>query len=192
MRLTERASEMTMSRELWLDPIFEVLHRWDHLASVRLENGSELLGHVPHVAELAYFHRIPAALPNDRLAEKLSRFRTKIPADLICLYRRANGLSLFNDTLSVLGFRENHQRSDFLAASAQPYSVDRSDRYERARGLQHSDVIVGVYGPDVHYLVSGSSDQVFLCPRNDGTHVIERWVDFRTMLTDLVQRLAKQ
>jgi hypothetical protein len=179
-----------LRQPFWIESVLRTFSRWEAIGFVVMPDGARLVGHVPHVAELAYLHCVPAALLSGEIDELSRSVGVPFPLELREWYGHANGLSAFSDTLNIHGLRKSYQRSDPLAASAQPYNIVTPNRVERPLGLADSEIVVGGYSLDGSHLVLGSSGAVFRCARNDAHNVYNRWPCFSIWLVSEVVRLS--
>jgi hypothetical protein len=106
-------------------------------------------------------------------------------------YSRANGLSAFSGALTVYGLRQSYQRSDLLAASAQPFHIGPPNKAERPAGLPPSNIVIGGYSIDGSNVVIDEFDRVFRCVHRDARRVLNTWSCFSDWLMTEIPRLGK-
>lgn len=154
-----------------------------------LENGAELIGHVPRIAPQAYLHTVFPPLCDDDLEQLEFDVGRAIPAPLRRLYHRTNGLDLFVGQLAVHGLRRTYVRSG--AAIRQPFSVVTPNVIERPRRAQRDWVFFSTFCEDGSAGVIRADETVFRClpPR---IRAVEMWPSLDTFLINQAQRLVDQ
>src|SRR5262245_35891125 len=130
----------------YLDRVFGLLEASSDLGVRVLDNGTRLIGHVPHVAPEAWLHIIFAPLSLTQVAQVEHEIATSLPEPFGDFLRRSNGLSLFSDSLSIHGLRSSYARSG--DAVWQPFSIVTPNVPERPRSAGPSLVFVGSYASD--------------------------------------------
>ena len=173
----------------WATTLLQSLSRWEPAGLVELDNGARLIGHVPHVAELAYLHKIPAPLSEVQIAVLGQNLEMLLDRQLREFYSVANGLNAFSDAMSVYGLRQSYQRSDLLTASSEPYCVININR-QRPKSLARSSLMVGGYSEDGSRVIIEELGSVFRCPRYDPLTQLNWWPSFRDWLTRETVRLG--
>ncbi len=167
---------------------FRVIAEAKHLGSRRLDNGTELIGHVPHVAPQAWLHIIFAPLDHMQIQQVERDIGRKLPMEFREFLQKSNGLSLFSGALSLYGWRSNFNRSEDQAW--QPFSIRTPNVSERPSDAHDSLVFIGGYRADGSRLYIDPRDSlVHRCSR-DSAKPLTTWQDFDTMLASEVERLA--
>lgn len=167
------------------------LDRWKAIGFVALPDGAKLIGHVPHVAKLAYLHRVPPPLTDIELTQLESRLGKFLPVQLVEFYKCADGLSAFSDTLNVYGLRRSYQRSDLLAASAQPYDIGAPNSTERPSGLRFGEMVVGGYREDGSKILVDEGGAAYRCERGNALSRLNTWPSFQKWITSEIHRLGE-
>jgi len=158
------------------------------LESRTLENGTLLLGKVPHVGTKAYLHKIYAPLSNESLSDLRKILNREIPLVYCDFLHHANGLSIFSDSLALYGMRFNNKRDgDDIY---QPYHLDILNVKEPIKGSGESCFYIGSYSADGSRLyIDGENGSVFRCSRNSPTP-LNRWETFEEMLFKEIARIG--
>ena len=172
----------------WPRDLFKTFDRWEALGSVNMPDGARLIGHVPHIAPLAYLHRIPAPLSDAGFASLSETVGIILPIEIREFYACANGLSAFSSQIEIYGVRQNYGRADLLAASAQPFSVETPNRFERPSGMMRSQAVVASYR-DGSRIIVDEGNVLTRCARENAQKVFEVWPGFRAWLTSEIARL---
>jgi hypothetical protein len=153
-----------------------------------LEDGTELLGRVPHRGPEAWHHIIFRPLSAEEIRGLDAVVGRDLPTDLQAFYAAMNGLSIFSDSLSLFGLRANYDRRD--RCERQPYDLTISNRFERLQGAPSSAVFFGAYGSDGSQLyVDSKSSSVHHCDRFSAEPLVS-WPDLITMLRAEIERIA--
>ncbi|MEK6702320.1 MAG: SMI1/KNR4 family protein [Planctomycetota bacterium] len=177
-----------MKSQAWTD-ILKVLERWSPLGETKASTGARLIGHVPHVAPLAYFHLVylPLGTPEIEQLEKLAQ--RPIPRAYSEFLSISNGANLFNDKLRLNGLRMSYNRDP--DASCLPYALETANTHERPTGSPDDVVFFGGYSFDGSRLWMRPGDpKVYRCPRREFLPTLNTWPSFEAMLEAEVNRLA--
>src|SRR5215216_4661514 len=94
----------------------------------RLANGTELFGHVPHVAPEAWLHELFAPLDDEELAVLEQSLKLPLPADYAAWLRRSNGGHFFSTALTFDGLRRTNSRDPELR---EPFALETPNLWER-------------------------------------------------------------
>jgi hypothetical protein len=167
----------------------EVLNRATGFGSRTLDNGSILLGHVPHVAPEAWLHQLYFPLNTHEIDELECSVKVAIPNSFREFLGFANGLGLFSGSLSIFGKRTSYARTGDEAW--QPFCIVTANTFERPSYALTSQLIVGSYRSDGSLmLVDGKSERVIRC-KSRSKKILNTWPDFSMMLTSEAIRLAE-
>lgn len=167
--------------------ILSVIEAGRSLGCRALENGTQLIGHVPHVAPEAWLHLVFAPLTDTEIRELEEKIlKRAIPAVYKEFLTLSNGLSLFSGSLSLDGFRKNYIRTG--DAVWQPFALETPNIYERPRDARDSCFFIGGYKRDGSMLFL-ENERAFRCARNSVTPLNE-WKDFWEMLVSETARLC--
>lgn len=167
----------------------DVLARWQHLDSRMLENGTKLVGHVPHVAPKAYLHMIFAPLTDSYIALLEKKLRGPLPDDVRQFLRLANGINIFSGALSIDGLRANYDRVG--DAARQPFDMSTGNVSERPKDADDALVFVGGYRQDgLMICVHRETGRTYRTERTSASQMLNEWNSFGEMLTSETLRLA--
>ena len=166
-----------------------IVERWRHLGSRTLENGTQLIGHVPHVAPEAWLHNLFAPLTKKEIGKVEKELSCSLPdvfAEFLQIY---NGLDLFSSTLSIYGLRKNYNRQGDDVW--QPFSISDPNLYERPKDAKPSQLFIGGYNWDGSKLyLNMETGEVIRCSKQS-VRPLNHWSDFPCMLLSETERIAK-
>ncbi len=165
----------------------ETLKVFSYLGENILEDGSILIGRAPHIAPLAWLHSIYSPLTENEIWE----IEKKI-GDMPNAYKEflliANGLGVFNTTLSLYGLRRNYKRQ--VPDVWQPFDIVIPNTLEKPANANENVFIIGGYDWDGSYLyIDKLSGRVHICDRDNANSLYE-WGDFENMLSSEIKRLS--
>ena len=87
--------------------IMKYIQTFEKYGCKEYENGTKLYGHAPFIAPKAYNFRVFSALSEQEIIKLEQDMHREIPiAYRSFLMKNANGMNLFNTTLSFYGMRE--------------------------------------------------------------------------------------
>jgi hypothetical protein len=171
-----------------LDKVIELMNSYAHLGVRVLENGTRLIGHVPHVAPEAWLHMLFAPLSVTQIAQIERDIGTALPDEFASFLKRSNGLSLFSDALSIDGLRTSYARTG--DSTRQPFSIITPNVPERPLFSRDSFVFIGGYRSDGSLLYIDKKDsRVYRC-KNRSAKPLNEWSDFGVMLHKEATRLS--
>jgi hypothetical protein len=174
----------------WTHMLTDKLMSWSHLGVTTLNDGAQLIGHVPHVAPFAYLHIIPAPLKEKEISASADALGISLPDDFHDYLLYANGLHAFSGTIAVYGFRKNYQRADVVAASAQPFDLSIPNHFERPKSIRDTQIVVGGYKVDGSQVVMDGSGRTHRILEQDANQISNTWSSFSEWLTSEVLRLS--
>lgn len=178
-----------MSNEVLFHQVLDIVWRARSMGERTLQNGTQLVGHVPHIAPDAWLHLIFAGLDKAGIDQVEHQLGIQLPADFDWFLRRANGISLFSGSLSVYGLRESYARSG--DAVWQPFAIDVPNTLERPRDAKDSALFVGGYRSDgSRVYIDTDSSRVYRCSR-DTVKPLNEWPSFLEMLASEAKRLSQ-
>ena len=168
--------------------ILSIIEKAKSLGFRVLENGTQLVGAVPHVAPEAYIHKVFAPLSeNQILYLEGAVLKRSIPASYKELLAHCNGLSLFSGSLSLDGYRKSYTRHGDEVW--QPFAIETPNLIERPADAERDAFFVGGYKADgsVLYILEGKA---YRSPRRSAKPLNE-WNNFWEMLLSETRRLAE-
>lgn len=152
----------------------------------RLQCGTELLGRIPGLGPMAYLHRIYRPLSSNELASLEVQLNRPVP----CAYRTflslTNGITLFQESLSLDGLRGDYSRK--IDAAWQPYGLEIPNVLERLSDSSPELFFIGGYGDDGSLLYI-DGEQVVRCSGST-VRPLNRWPTFEKMLVSETERIA--
>ena len=160
-----------------------------NLGERTLDNGTRLVGHIPHVAEEARLHLVFAPLTSQDIDYIENQLGLGIPNDLRMFYSYHNGLSLFSGSLSIDGLRRNYNRTGDDVW--QPFDILVANKFESPDDLSNSCFLIGGYRQDGSRLyIDSKTSRVFRSARATSKPLNE-WSSFEEMLLKETRRLDK-
>ena len=151
----------------------------------RLENGTELFGHVPHVAPEAWLHELFAPLVDDELAKLELSLGRPLPDDYAEWLRLCNGGHFFSMALSFDGLRRTNSRDP---EAREPFALETPNLYERPDDAPEDALFFGFYRADGSHLYLGGDGKVYRCAR-DSAKPLNDWDDFAAAVISELERL---
>lgn len=172
----------------YIDQIVNVAEQWLPLGEITYDDGTRLIGHVPHVGPMAYMHELFPGLQGGEVEVMEMFLRRSLPAPLKGMYGRVNGFRMFSGELDVFGLRKSDTRS--LHDTAQPFAIQDPNVLERPPRTPEHIVFFAFYQDDGCLLsMSTEGPEVYATPM--GKWKIRReWPDLETCLLSEVARLA--
>lgn len=168
--------------------VLSIVDRYKTSTDQEFPCGARLVCRLPRIHQNAWLHRVMPPCSEDGIATLAPSTGTQPPRDLVAFLRCANGLSLFNRSLSVFGVRGDFSRS-LETALLLPY--DLADHHVAwSRHFGRDDFLVGACGPDVDPCVWRASDgRVDRITQQSGD-VQESWPSLHEWLTTEAERYA--
>lgn len=120
--------------------ILALLERWKPIGHEVARDGADLIGRVPHVAPLAWFHHVfpPLSLDGDqRLAADIPGFASSRVREVL---REFNGCDLFSTNLYLLGQRTSYARDGSVH---QPWDIYTDNVLDQHDEVPEDTLIVG-------------------------------------------------
>ena len=171
-----------------LAPMYAIVDRARRLGERALPNGTELIGHVPHVAPDAWLHTMFAGLTEDEVAKVESEAGRSLTAEHRRILAAHNGLMLFSTALSLYGLRHSNVRVG--DAARQPFGIRVPNGPERVPGAPKTWVYVGGYSSDGSQLcVDFTTSHVYRCARYSAKPLKE-WPNLISMLNEEATRIS--
>lgn len=176
--------------------IIAKLRSLDDVESRTLENGTWLIRKNPprrdgRFAD-AYLHEVYSGLRANQIYQLEALIGRKLPPDLRVLYEQANGMSLFYDSLSIRGLREDYSRALSVRL---PVSLEYGNVIDRPEGQEKSGVDYvrfGFYSDDGSELAIALDGrrEIYAFPRYRLQPVLFEWPDLESMLLSEIDRMA--
>jgi hypothetical protein len=170
--------------------IYEILMKWSRKSYEKLEDGTELICHVPHVAPEAWFHKFYCRLKENELIEFQKQFPVEFPLSLKAFLHWHNGINFFSDSMSVWGWRDPY----YNPAKYQPYDLLSLNR-ERPKNCKDSWLYFGGYSWDGTRVFFDTEEnlignKVYRAARRS-TEILNVWDSFEAWLHSEVIRLSE-
>lgn len=152
-----------------------------------MDDGTELFGHIPHVAPEAYLHVLFSPLDHAARNQMEARIGRQLHRDLKHLYGQCNGLRLFNGALAIFGMSEGP--TDRATLVAVPFDIIVPNTVERPP-LGDDIATFGAYNWDGSQVgMRYGDDSVLRYDRRDG-RMLTTWPTFDCWLSKELARLA--
>ncbi|MGH7719354.1 MAG: SMI1/KNR4 family protein [Gemmatimonadaceae bacterium] len=168
--------------------VYQVLDAARALGSRVLRDGTELIGHVPHIAPEAWLHVLFPGLDAADIRQTGEEAGHRMEPSFARFLAYHNGLSVFSGALYLYGLRKRNRRRDL--DDWEPFSIGVPNVKERPKDAQGTHLFVGGYSDDGSRLyVDTATAVVYRCAR----HSVEPWQfwpSFFEMLESEVARLA--
>jgi hypothetical protein len=168
----------------------DILFNHEHLGMKKFPDGSIAIGHVPHVAELAYFHRLFWPLAEPEIEALQDELEYEFPQSLRNFYQLHNGLKSFSDDLVLDGQRRDWKRSDAEAAVQQPYSIQTANTDFWPERAPPDSLVIGSIGPDRSPITINKNGQVFIWPTQESPEPSKTYPDIFELIRAEAERLA--
>jgi hypothetical protein len=172
----------------YLQTVYGVTDRAKALGHRVLDNGTELVGHVPHVAPQAWLHTLFAPLPAADIAAWEQARGGTFPPALRAFFAHHNGLNLFSTGLALNGKRHSYERTG--DAARQPFDFDDLNRYHAPRGMRAGHLCMEG-NDDHHWIWLDLATHAVRRHTSDGA-LVQEWPGFEEMLVAEAHRLAEQ
>jgi hypothetical protein len=172
------------------ETILTSLKRWQNGGMKTLENGTELICHVPHVAPQAWLHTVYARLSDEKIDEIKKEIGVELPVDFIEFLKCANGINIFSDSLSIWGLRTSYARTG--DAAIQPYDLVALNQEKKGK-IPTDWIVFGSYswdGSEMLYDIKSSNSKVYRC-ENGSKKILQEWETLWAWLSSEVERLSK-
>jgi hypothetical protein len=165
------------------------IYKYKFIGEQRLDDGTILIGRMPHIAPHAWLHNIYPVLNDNEMLLIQKKIGGVIPKSYTnFLILHSNGISIFNDALSLDGLRKKAGRS--IEAAWQPYSIFTPNIVERIRDAKPHHFFIGGYGWDGSLLyIDANTEKVYRCSRTS-IKPLNSWNSFGDMLVSETERIA--
>lgn len=166
----------------------DILLSYQTLGIMETKNGTKLVGKAPHIAPQAWLHSIFPPLQEGQIREMEKKVGLPFPEEYCTFLSLANGLNVFNGTLSLFGQRSTFERNA-EENSQQPFDIIIPNTLERPPHTEDY-IIIGSYDWDGSLLaVHSKQGDIIMCERYTG-EVLHRWDSFAAMLCNEVPRIC--
>lgn len=164
------------------------LKSFDHLGEERLEDGTLLVGRAPHIAPMAWLHRIYSPLTNEQIKILEEQLNLEIPVSYKLFLRVTNGLDVFN-CFSLDGMRKSYSRN--INDVWQPFDIITPNTIERPKKAKRNIFYIGGYSSEdgARLYLNSDDNSVHLCERWK-TKSLYKWNSFDEMLLSEISRLT--
>jgi len=169
--------------------LLQKLARWDSLGHRITPSGAVQIGHVPHVAPLAWFHELyPPISEADRasLAKSIPGYQR---SQLGFVHAAFNGLNLFSSNFFLFGKRKNFDRT---SGDAFPWDLQSTYSSNKRRLPPDSLIVGGSHAlPHGIYFVEKSDGSVDALDRRLGFNCLFSWPSVLACLFSEINRLEE-
>lgn len=168
--------------------VLAIVDRYRTAQDQDFASGARLVCPLPWIHQNAWLHRVMPPCSEDGIATLAPSTITQPPEELAEFLRCANGLSLFNGSLTVYGVRGDFSRN-METALVLPY--DLADHHIAwSRHFSRDDFLIGTIGPDADPCVWRAADgRIDRITQQDG-NVLEFWPSFHDWLMTEAERYA--
>lgn len=123
-----------------LTTLHDIANQARVLGERKLDNGTELIGHAPHVAPEAWLHLLFAPLGDAEIEDLEQSLLFPLPADYAEFLKIHNGISLFLGDVWLGGRRTSYARTG--DAARQPFSLVSTNQ-EHGITAESQEMIIG-------------------------------------------------
>lgn len=168
--------------------LLNTINEYQYLGVKELSNGTKLIGHVPSVGKLAYFHRLYCKLSMDDFSNLEKDLGMKIPDQYkFFLLNISNGLSIFSAAINLYGLRHNYNRTG--EDMYQPIHIEDANKLRRIPEASDDVLFIGSYKSDGSKIfIKSDSDTVYRCERYS-MNVLHEWDNLEVFLEQECKRL---
>lgn len=176
--------------EKQISQLKDVLYKWKNISnnSRITEEGSELIMHMEHIAPYAWFHEIHHGLTEEDVELMESTLPLPINEQYKEFLKNINGMSVFNDTLTIYGFLHHHI---YETALKMPFDLFEMNQI-RIKGTPENWFFIASYKKDgsrVFFDASETSGKIYRTKRKE-IELLNEWDSFDTWLITEIQRIA--
>jgi hypothetical protein len=165
-----------------ITPMYEQMLRFSFLGKEKKPDGTMFYGRAPHVAPVAFLHKLYPPLTDEQIIELGNVAGNKIPRHLADLYRECNGLHYFSDSLSIDGLR--------IEGAHQPYDIDIPNVYERPKDAEDNIIFFGGYSWNGSLFYTKVNDEkIYWCDRKS-TKPLKHWNSIEDFIYQEANRIA--
>jgi hypothetical protein len=170
------------------DKVFVNLQPWRMLGFQKFEDGTTLIGRVPHVAPEAWFHMIFAPLRQEDLESVKSRLGTFGNFPFLSTFEQFNGFNLFSSNCFLFGLRTSYKRDGSVF---QPWDIITHHFEARAKGLPEELLLIGGSKAIEGGVAFAQAPDGQVVALEKGNNWIEtyRWASAECFILDEVHRL---
>jgi hypothetical protein len=174
----------------YLNRVVEVLEQWQTIGERTTKFGTRLIGHVPHVGDMAYLHLLYKSLNNSQIIEIEQRINKKIPEHMKDFYSFSNGATFFL-TLELQGKRDNYDRT-LNDNVYQPIDLEYQNILDKPKNSTEEMFFFGGYDWDGSNLFTFTNDKkIYLCAYDDASEIYYEWDSFEDFIVTEIERLSK-
>jgi hypothetical protein len=190
MKQTPMPATMTAEQQNNYTIFRNILFQHKHLGVKKFADSSTAIAHVPHVAELAYFHRVYWPLKEIEIEALQDDLEYDFPQSLKSFFRIHNGLGAFSDELNIDGQRRDWKRSDIEAALQQPYSIQSANEDFWPENAPDDSLVVGSIGPERSPITIDKVGKIFIWPTQESLNPSLSYSDIFELLRVEAERLV--
>jgi hypothetical protein len=170
-----------------LEELLSIVERYRSESDRSFPNGARLVCPVPWIAPSAWLHHIMAPCPEEAIERLAPTTGRQPPAVVIEFLRMANGIRLFNGSISVFGVRGDFSRKP-ETAHVLPFDIAFHTR-DWSHLFGSDDFLVGSIGDADPCVWKSPNGEIHRLSR-EGGEVLERWPSFHDWLVPEADRFA--
>lgn len=173
----------------WIDSnIVNKLKEYENIGFKKNDDGTLLIGKVPHVAPFAWFHIIfPPLLPESIILLQ-QHLKLEFSKELFYFYTHMNGIDLFSTSLSIYGQRKSYDRTNFH--NPEPFDILTYNFENRPLGFKKDFLIIGGYSWDGSFIVLDIKCNKIRRVDRDSCKILNTWNTLEIYFLLEVNRLA--
>lgn len=145
-----------------------------------------LIGRAPHIAKFAYLHAIYKQIENREILV-IEREVGPIPKEYVNFLKVCNGLSIFNNSLALYGYRFNYLRD--LQNIWQPFDLIELNKNERPYDSNKNFFFIGSYRADGSLVYINCINHKVIRCSHDSSEPLNVWTDLEEMVLEEIDRI---
>ena len=159
--------------------LIDTVNDFVSIGQKRLEDGTYLIGKVPHVAPKAWLHAIYPPMQGE--------LSIQVPSLYLQFLKQINGASLFSGTLDLFGKRNNYNRDEISVW--QPFDIVKPNTIERLHDAKPDYFFFGFYDWDGSLLYFDEKNKIHRCS-SDSSIPLNTWSSFSDFLKSEMSRIS--
>jgi hypothetical protein len=173
----------------YIQKVKDILLEYSKNGEKQFDDGTLLISRAPHIAELAWLHRLYPPLSSEEIEILENELQGSIPNPFKeFLKSYSNGLNIFIDNFCLFGYRRKMDRS--INAVPQPYSIITINKFEKPEDSLENYFFIGGYDDDgSHLYIDKENLKVYRCSRLSASP-LNSWNSFEEMLLKEVTKIS--
>jgi hypothetical protein len=187
VKKTEKTNVSLEGAPEYFNIILPIIYKAKSFGYLKMKNGAQLFGRVPHVAPEAWLHATHSPLSETEIAKIECAIGLSLPSSLSKFYRVTNGLKVFSCELSIFGLRKTMGRSD--EDVRQPFCIITPNTLEKREFDPENCINIGADADGFQYWMDCQNQTIMEYDR--GSNVLCRaWPSLGDMLVSEIKRIS--